>query len=100
MPTGFASGNQVVQTRSFRLMLHLPQLSFTDAYFETMSGLTTTGATVLTIDATTTLTANPDGTSHVRTFGQNTFGFEDMNAATPGVDFDYNDMIVKLSILA
>ncbi len=53
---------------------------------------------VFTIDATTTLTANPDGTSHVRTFGQNTFGFEDMNAATPGVDFDYNDMIVKLSI--
>jgi trk system potassium uptake protein TrkH len=30
------------------LLLHLPGLSFTDAYFETMSGLTTTGATVLT----------------------------------------------------
>jgi trk system potassium uptake protein TrkH len=29
------------------LMLYLPDLSFTDAYFETMSGLTTTGATVL-----------------------------------------------------
>lgn len=29
------------------LMLHLPGLSFTDAYFETVSGLTTTGATVL-----------------------------------------------------
>jgi trk system potassium uptake protein TrkH len=29
------------------LILHLPGLSFTDAYFETMSGLTTTGATVL-----------------------------------------------------
>ncbi len=29
------------------LMLFLPDLSFTDAYFETMSGLTTTGATVL-----------------------------------------------------
>jgi trk system potassium uptake protein TrkH len=29
------------------LMLHLPALSFTDAYFEAMSGLTTTGATVL-----------------------------------------------------
>jgi trk system potassium uptake protein TrkH len=29
------------------LMLTLPELSFTDAYFETMSGLTTTGATVL-----------------------------------------------------
>jgi trk system potassium uptake protein len=30
------------------LMFHLPSLSFTDAYFEAMSGLTTTGATVLT----------------------------------------------------
>ena len=30
------------------LMLAIPGLSFTDAFFETMSGLTTTGATVLT----------------------------------------------------
>ena len=30
------------------LLLQLPNLSFTGAYFETMSGLTTTGATVLT----------------------------------------------------
>jgi trk system potassium uptake protein TrkH len=30
------------------LLFHLPGLTFTDAYFETMSGLTTTGATVLT----------------------------------------------------
>jgi trk system potassium uptake protein TrkH len=30
------------------LLLHMPGLSFTEAYFETMSGLTTTGATVLT----------------------------------------------------
>ena len=29
------------------LLLALPSLSFTDAYFETMSGMTTTGATVL-----------------------------------------------------
>ena len=29
------------------LLLYLPELSFTDAYFETVSGLTTTGATVL-----------------------------------------------------
>ena len=29
------------------LMSYLPALSFTDAYFEAMSGLTTTGATVL-----------------------------------------------------
>ena len=30
------------------LMMALPDLSFTDAYFEAMSGLTTTGSTVLT----------------------------------------------------
>lgn len=30
------------------LLLAIPNLSFTDAYFETMSGMTTTGATVLT----------------------------------------------------
>ncbi len=30
------------------LMMTMPWLSFTDAYFETMSGLTTTGSTVLT----------------------------------------------------
>jgi len=29
------------------LLLHLPGLSFTDAYFETMSGMTTTGATTM-----------------------------------------------------
>jgi trk system potassium uptake protein TrkH len=33
---------------TFPLMSYLENLSFTDAYFETMSGLTTTGATVLT----------------------------------------------------
>jgi len=30
------------------LIIYLPELSFTDAYFETVSGLTTSGATVLT----------------------------------------------------
>jgi len=33
---------------TFPLLLVVPGLSFTDAYFETMSGITTTGATVLT----------------------------------------------------
>lgn len=33
---------------TFPLMSSLPDLSFTDAYFETMSGLSTTGSTVLT----------------------------------------------------
>lgn len=30
------------------LLIYLPHLSFTDAYFETVSGITTTGATILT----------------------------------------------------
>ncbi len=30
------------------LLFHLPNLTFTDAYFETVSGITTTGSTVLT----------------------------------------------------
>lgn len=30
------------------LLLHMPHMSFTDAYFETMSGITTTGGTVMT----------------------------------------------------
>jgi len=33
--------------RTLPLLLTLPGLSFTDAYFESMSGITTTGATVL-----------------------------------------------------
>src|SRR3954466_8264620 len=37
------------------LMFYLPELSFTDAYFETVSGITTTGATVL---------SNIDGLPH------------------------------------
>jgi len=30
------------------LLIYLPELSFTDAYFETVSGITTTGSTILT----------------------------------------------------
>jgi hypothetical protein len=40
-------------------------------------------------------TANVDGHEHVRTFGQNTFGFEDLRA-NQGSDFDYNDMVMKI----
>ncbi|MCK6425341.1 MAG: TrkH family potassium uptake protein [Burkholderiaceae bacterium] len=40
------------------LMLAIPGLSFTDAYFEAMSGLTTTGATVLTGLETLPLSVN------------------------------------------
>lgn len=50
------------------------------------------------INQSPTLTANVDGQQHVRNFGANTFGFEDMNASA-GADFDYNDMVMRLSIL-
>ena len=42
------------------LLLAIPGLNFTDAYFETMSGLTTTGSTVEPVRGTTTaITASP-----------------------------------------
>ncbi len=40
-----------------------------------------------------------DGNTHIRTYGANTFGFEDLTAAQ-GSDFDYNDMIMVLRPLA
>lgn len=40
--------------------------------------------------------ANRDGRAHVRMFGENIFGFEDLKS-WQGSDFDFNDMIVKLS---
>lgn len=42
-------------------------------------------------------TANVDGQSHIRTYGQNTFGFEDLRA-DQNSDFDYNDLVMKLSL--
>ncbi len=44
-------------------------------------------------------TANVDGHEHIRAFGQNTFGFEDLRADQHS-DFDYNDMVVKLTTAA
>lgn len=40
--------------------------------------------------------ANTDGHAHVRMFGQNTFGFEELTEGQ-GADFDYNDMVVRLT---
>lgn len=40
--------------------------------------------------------ANDDGCEHIRMFGENTFGIEDLSAAA-GSDFDYNDMVVRIS---
>lgn len=42
--------------------------------------------------------ANVDGRDHIRLFGENTFGFEDLRA-DQNSDFDYNDLVMKLSIL-
>ena len=51
-----------------------------------------------TIDSAPGNTANADGRQHIRNFGENVFGFEDMSASR-GADFDYNDMIMKLTVL-
>lgn len=40
--------------------------------------------------------ANSDGAEHIRTFGENIFGFEDLTAAQ-GSDFDFNDMVMQLT---
>ena len=40
--------------------------------------------------------ANVDGRDHIRIFGENLFGFEDLKAGQ-GSDFDYNDMVLKLT---
>lgn len=41
-------------------------------------------------------TANVDGQSHIRMYGQNTFGFEDLRADLNS-DFDYNDLVVRVT---
>lgn len=38
---------------------------------------------------------NEGGVEYIRTFGENTFGFEDLTAAQ-GSDFDYNDMVMQI----
>lgn len=40
-------------------------------------------------------TGNVDNHDHVRMYGQNTFGFEDLRAGYS--DFDFNDMVVKIT---
>jgi hypothetical protein len=42
--------------------------------------------------------ANVDGRDHIRSFGENTFGFEDLRADQHS-DFDYNDLVMKLSMV-
>jgi hypothetical protein len=40
---------------------------------------------------------NADGMDHIRTYGQNMFGFEDL-LASQGSDFDYNDLVMKIAL--
>ncbi|MFM7559041.1 Ig-like domain-containing protein [Cylindrospermopsis raciborskii] len=37
--------------------------------------------------------ANPDGAAHIRSFGNNVFGFEDLPAGVGVNDYDFNDMV-------
>ncbi|QJB43620.1 DUF4114 domain-containing protein [Dolichospermum flos-aquae CCAP 1403/13F] len=37
--------------------------------------------------------ANPDGAAHLRSFGNNTFGFEDLPAGVGVSDYDFNDAV-------
>ena len=41
--------------------------------------------------------SNVDGRDHIRLFGENVFGFEDLRA-DQNSDFDYNDLVMKLSV--
>ncbi|MHA7772683.1 hypothetical protein [Roseibium sp. M-1] len=41
--------------------------------------------------------AHDGGYEYIRTFGTNTFGFEDLSASENS-DFDYNDMVLKISL--
>ena len=50
---------------------------------------------IFILDQSATNTANADGHQHIRSFGQNVFGFEDLSAGA-GSDFDYNDMVMHL----
>jgi hypothetical protein len=51
--------------------------------------LTTEGGDTFVIGAT----ANVDSREHIRTYGQSTFGFEDIK----GGDWDYNDLVMKIT---
>jgi len=50
---------------------------------------------IFIVNQSSTSIANADGREHIRNFGQNTFGFEDLGAGA-GADFDYNDMVMHL----
>ncbi|MEY2984128.1 MAG: hypothetical protein RLZZ568_745, partial [Cyanobacteriota bacterium] len=41
--------------------------------------------------------ANPDGTSHLKSLGNNTFGFEDLPGNIGVSDFDFNDGVFQFN---
>ena len=62
-----------------------------DGYYAPV--LTTEGGDIFVIGSA----ANSDGRSHIRVYGENTFGFEDLKA-DHGSDWDYNDLVMKLAM--
>ncbi|KHG42699.1 MAG: cadherin-like domain-containing protein [Aphanizomenon flos-aquae KM1D3_PB] len=44
--------------------------------------------------------ANPDGAAHLRSFGNNTFGFEDLPAGVGISDYDFNDAVFSFGAIA
>ncbi|MDM3858500.1 MAG: choice-of-anchor I family protein [Aphanizomenon gracile PMC644.10] len=44
--------------------------------------------------------ANPDGAAHLRSFGNNTFGFEDLPAGVGVSDYDFNDAVFSFGAIA
>jgi 3-phytase len=44
--------------------------------------------------------ANPDGAAHLRSFGNNTFGFEDLPAGVGVSDYDFNDTVFSFGAIA
>lgn len=67
-----------------------------DGYY--MPVLVSGAGDIWMIENTPGATANADGHQHIRTFGANTFGYEDVHA-NAGADFDFNDMVARLSLL-
>jgi 3-phytase len=44
--------------------------------------------------------ANPDGAAHLKSFGNNTFGFEDLPAGVGVSDYDFNDTMFSFGGIA
>ncbi|MEW6256115.1 MAG: hypothetical protein AB1592_09170 [Pseudomonadota bacterium] len=104
---GVAYGDTPAFTEAVRNHLDAGFLESRSGDFKAEAAWTVSGATgfyapVLITPVGNTFvvgTANPGGYEHVRMFGENTFGFEDL-AFDQGSDFDYNDMVMRLAPLS